>query len=363
MTMRTFIYNLVNKDGLLRNRHFWIIFSITLVLILFYNASYLNIANWFSLLSDIVNAKGVYAFVVAFLFLIPILYASVFFRIRGALIVWLVFLLAVIPRAIIESTSFEYILIVALFSIVALLTGIIMALEYHKEIREIDDAFQVKTTRWHTLARMLRIRDYERQYLARRLHDNVIQSLLVIANMVHALERGDYGVINPKAKKNLGKLQTTVLHVIDDVRQLSHGLRPSILDNVGLLPVLQWQADRITNENNIKVNIKVEGNVYRLPSDTEVVIYRIIKEALNNVARHSYASNAIVKLDFTGTDFKVFVHDNGRGFELPDNLDIFVKEGKLGLNRIYEQAKLLGGQLEIKSVKSEGTMIRLDISL
>ena len=107
--MKSQLQDLIKKDGILRNRHFWIICSITLVLILFYNASYLHITNWFLVFSDIVNAKGVYAFVVSFLFLIPILYASAFFRIRGALIIWVVFLLAVIPRAIIESTSFEYI--------------------------------------------------------------------------------------------------------------------------------------------------------------------------------------------------------------------------------------------------------------
>jgi signal transduction histidine kinase len=361
--MKNQLQDLIKKDGIFRNRHFWIICSITLVLILFYNASYLHITNWFLVFSDIVNAKGVYAFVVSFLFLIPILYASAFFRIRGALIIWVVFLLAVIPRAIIESTSFEYILIVALFSCVALLIAIIMALEYNKEVTDLSDTFQVKTTRWYTLARILRIRDYERQYLARRLHDNIIQSLLVIANRVHGLERGDYGVITPKAKKNLEKLQTMVLHVIDDVRQLSHGLRPSILDNVGLLPILQWQIDRIINENNIKVDIDVEGNVYRLPSETEVIIYRIIKEALDNIGKHSNATNAIVKLDFTTADFQVVVQDNGCGFEIPDNLDDFVKAGKLGINRIHEQAKLLDGKLEIKSIKSKGTVITFNVTV
>jgi two-component system sensor histidine kinase DegS len=361
--MNSQIDRLLGEKGLLKNRHFWIIGSITLILILFYNASYLHIANWFLLFSDIVNAKGVYAFVVCFLFLIPILYASVIFKIRGALIVWIIFMLAVIPRAIIESTSFEYILIVALFSVVALLTGIIMALEYNKEVSEIGDALQVKTTRWYSLARILKIREYERQYLARKLHDNIIQSLLVIANRAHALERGDYGVINPKAKKKIEKLQTMVLHVIDDVRQLSHGLRPSILDNVGLLPILQWQADRITNENNIKVDIQVEGSVHRLSSETEVIVYRIIKEALDNIYKHSNATDAVVKLDFTGTDFKVLIRDNGCGFDLPEDINVFINAGKLGLNRMYEQAKILDSDIEIRSKKSEGTAISFSITL
>lgn len=361
--MRNIVDSLLGSKGILKNRHFWIISIITLILVLFYNASYLHITGWFQVFGDIVSAKGVYAFVISFLFLIPILYASAVFRIRGALIIWLIFLLAVIPRAIVESTSFEYILIVSLFSVVALLIGIIMALEYNKEVEDIGDALQVRTTRWYALARVLKIREYERKYLARKLHDNIIQSLLVIANLTHALERGDYGVINPKAKKKIEKLQTMILHVIDDVRQLSHGLRPSILDNVGLLPILQWQADRITNENNIKIDIVVDGIVHRLPSETEVIVYRIIKEALDNIYKHSKATTGIVKLDFTGTEIKVLIKDNGCGFQLPDDINIFIESGKMGLNRMYEQAKILDSELVIKTKKNEGTAITFEIEL
>jgi two-component system sensor histidine kinase DegS len=361
--MKIQIEKLSGVKELLKNRHFWIISSITLVLILFYNANYLHITNWFMLFNDIVNAKGVYAFVVCFLFLIPILYASAVFRIRGSVIIWIVFLFSVIPRAIIESTSFEYILIVALFSLVALLIGIIMALEYNKEVKDVGDALQVKTTRWYSLARILKIREYERQYLARKLHDNIIQSLLVIANHAHALERGDYGVINPKAKKKVEKLETMVLHVIDDVRQLSHGLRPSILDNVGLLPILKWQAERITNDNNIKIDIQVDGVVHRLPSETEVIVYRIIKEALDNIYKHSSATSALVKLDFTGMGFEVLIKDNGIGFELPNDINEYINSGRMGLNRMYEQAKILDSDLQIISRKSEGTTISFNITL
>jgi two-component system sensor histidine kinase DegS len=359
--MNNMTEKLIGEKGVLKNRHFWIIGAITLALILFYNASYLHITGWFQVFNDIVNAKGVYAFVISFLFLIPILYASAVFRIRGALIIWLIFLLAVIPRAIVESTSFEYIMIVSLFSLVALLVGIIMALEYNKNVVDIGDALQVKTTRWYALARVLKIREYERQYLARKLHDNIIQSLLVIANRTHALERGDYGVITPKAKKQVGKLQTMILHVIDDVRQLSHGLRPSILDNVGLLPILQWQADRITNENNIKIDIQVEGSIYRLPSETEVIVYRIIKEALDNIYKHSEATEGIVKLDFTGTDFNVMIKDNGCGFELPDDISKYVDIGKMGLNRMYEQAKILDSDIKIITKKNAGTTVSFKV--
>ncbi len=360
--MKIDIGSFFNGKSLLRNRHFWIIGAIMLVLILFYNASYFHITGWLSWFKDIINAPGIYAFIFSFLFLVPILYASVVFRIKGALITWLIFLVSVLPRATYESTSFEYLLIVALFSVVALLAGVIMALDYNPPSRE-GYVSPETTTRWNYLARRLRMREYERQYIARKLHDNIIQSLLVIANRARALEVGDYGEVSQDAKKSLGKLQTMVLHVMDDVRRLSRGLRLSVLDNVGLLPVLKWQVERITQENGILVDIKVNGMEYMLPSEHEMAIYQIIKEALNNITQHSRATRAIVTLDFVTPDFQATIEDNGQGFKVAPELNESDYAASSGIGRMWQQAKLVGGTLSIKSENGKGTTVSVTVKL
>src|SRR4030065_948963 len=104
----------LKKRGILVNRHFWIIAGAMTLLTLLYNATYLGITSWFPWAKDIVSARGVYIFVLSFLFLVPIVHASAVFRLQGALITWLIFLAATLPRAIEDSPSLESFLRVAL---------------------------------------------------------------------------------------------------------------------------------------------------------------------------------------------------------------------------------------------------------
>jgi two-component system, NarL family, sensor histidine kinase DegS len=349
----------LKKNSVLFKRHFWIIAAITLVLALLYNASLLRVTRFFPLFNDIVTATGIYAFVVCFLFLVPILYASALFKIKGLAITWLAFLVSILPRAFIELTSFENVLIVSLFALVALLVGLLMALDYNPNVRERVGRAISATTRVRHLARLVKIREYERQFVARKLHDSIIQSLLVIANKAQSLERGDSGDINPQAKKNLENMQIMLLHVIDDVRNLTHGLRPGILDNVGLLPVVRWQTERLSQESGVKINLDVKGMEYKLPPETEVIIYRIIQESFNNIRQHSKATRVDLVFDFAAVGFKIILHDDGQGFKTPGDLKEFANEGKYGLDRIQEQVKLLDGTIKLTSGPGSGTTMEM----
>jgi signal transduction histidine kinase len=353
------INRIIKKFPVLSNYHFWIISFIVIVLILLYNALPLQLTRLFPFFQEIVYATGIYGFVVCFLYLIPILYASAIFKLRGLAVVWLIFLLSVLPRAIIELTGFEDILIVALFALVALLLGILVALDYNPGVKQKFDEALGYTTRMRHLARLVKIREYERQHIASKLHDSIIQSLLVIANRAHSIERGDSGEITAQTKKNLEKIQVMLLHVIDDVRTLSQGLRPGILDNVGLLPVLKWQAERLLQESGIRIDINIKGMEYKLPAETEVLIYRILQEIFKNIQQHSEATTAVLTLDFATVGFRISVKDNGSGFQIPQDLSVFVKKGKMGIDRIQQQVKLLDGTCEIISEEGVGTTVEL----
>jgi signal transduction histidine kinase len=342
-----------------QNPHFWAVASIMTVLILFYNASYLGIATWFPWFSGVVTAQGIYAFVLTFLFLIPLIYASVVFRLRGFLVTWAIFVAAILPRTLQQSPSLDSTLRVALFTLVALLLGILVALVYNPEAKE--DALKLaKGGRRISLARILKVQEYERQHLSRELHDKIIQTLLVIANRAHALGAGDSGELTPEARKQAEQLVVMLLLAVDDVRRLSRDLRPSILDNVGLLPSLRWLAEHTTQESGIIVEIRVNGIEYRLRPELEIVVFRIAQEALKNVGRHSGATEAVVTLDFAASNFKMTVEDNGQGFCLPESMSDYATKGRLGLARIEQQARLIEGTLDIQSELGKGTVITVE---
>ncbi len=346
--------------GILRNRHFWIIASTMTVLTLLYNATYLGITSWFPWAADIVSAQGVYIFVLSFLFLVPIVYAAAVFRLQGAVLAWLVFLAAMLPRAIEDAPSFESFLRTALVALVALLLGLFVAMDYRPGLKHSGVLERSRTARWLSLSRMLKVQENERRRLARKLHDDTIQSLLVIANRARALESGDYGRLAPKARKQADEILDMLLHTIDDVRRLSRDLRPSILDNIGLLPALRWLAESITNQSGIRIDLKVNGQEHGLPQEFEIIMFRIAQDALNNVVRHSAATLATVTLNFVATNFKMTITDNGRGFSPPENLADFATQGKLGLQRMEQQAKLLDGTFKVTSHPGKGTIITIE---
>ena len=342
------------KKSIVYEPHFWAVVCIMAMLISLYNATYFGIAGWFPWLEGLETGQELYVFVLSFLFLIPLVYASAVFRLRGALITWGIFLVATLPRAVQQSSGLESSLRVGLFALVALLLGIFVALEYSPVSKA---SKQATATRGLSLAKLLRVQESDRRYLSRELHDKTIQSLLLIANRAHALEAGDYGDLSPEAKKQAEQIMVMILQTIDDVRRLSRDLRPSVLDNVGLLPSLRWSAERLTHESGIKVEVVVNGKEHRLPPDFEIAIFRIAQESLNNVVKHSKATVATVTLDFITSDFKLIVRDNGQGFHVPQTMGDFAAEGKLGLERIQQHAALINGIFKVWSEPRKGTEV------
>jgi two-component system sensor histidine kinase DegS len=364
--MREVITNIVmnitsqKTKNIIHNPHFWTITCTMTVLVLLYNASLVGMANLFPWLEDMVTARGIYVFVLSFLFLIPLVHASAVFRLRGALVTWFVFLAAILPRVLYESPDFESLLRVALFALVALLLGMFVALDYKPGLEQRAGLGRTRAARWISLARILKVQEYERRRVARELHDNTIQSLLVIANHVNALEAGNYGSLSPETRKQIEGILVMLLHAVDDVRRLSYDLKPSILDNVGLLPALKWFAERLTLESGIRIEVRVNGRGHRLRPEFEIVMLRIAQDALNNVAQHSRATQAIVTLDFVTSNFKITVRDNGQGFCLPEKISDFAAKGKLGLERMRQQAKLVDGTFNVWSEPGKGTVITVE---
>ncbi|MBA7672890.1 Oxygen sensor histidine kinase NreB [subsurface metagenome] len=181
--------------------------------------------------------------------------------------------------------------------------------------------------------------------------------------MLHQLEHflQDKSDLRMDDTRFLWRLHEEVRSVLQEVRQFGRDLRPSILDDLGLNPALEWLASEMEKENGIDTNLQVVGSERRFPAEAELMLFRIIQEALRNVARHSSASQARVTVTFNEQTTEVTVEDNGKGFALPQNLGDLSRLGKLGLTGMQERARLLGGSLKVESKLDKGTKVTVKV--
>jgi PAS domain S-box-containing protein len=193
------------------------------------------------------------------------------------------------------------------------------------------------------------IQETERRHLAKELHDHLGQELTGLQFMLERAKNQASG----KQRSNLEEIQNSVSDIIGRVRELSLNLRPSMLDDMGLLPTLLWHIDRYTRQTGIRVNFEYNELPKRLPLEIETAAYRIIQEALTNAARYAQVNEVFVGLVAQEQTLWVEVLDNGKGFDLAGELD----RPTSGLSGMRERASLVGGYLVVESFMNQGTQI------
>ncbi|MCL4371548.1 MAG: histidine kinase, partial [Chloroflexi bacterium] len=201
-------------------------------------------------------------------------------------------------------------------------------------------------------ARVLGAQEEERKRIARELHDETSQALTSVIVGLKALEKPGRQC---EIQDRVAELRATVAETLEAVHRMAVELRPSALDELGLLPALRGYAKEYSRQHGIQVGLQVSGLKGRLPSEVEVAIYRVVQEALTNAAKYSEASQVAVKLSVEGSTLTATVRDQGRGFDL--NRVQQSKDGGLGLFGMRERVSLLSGQLEILSAPRAGTTI------
>jgi signal transduction histidine kinase len=202
------------------------------------------------------------------------------------------------------------------------------------------------------------IQEEERKRVARDLHDDTIQSLIAIGQRVE-LARETIAESSEDAMEQLRDLRKMVTHTIDSVRKFSRDLRPTVLEDLGMVPALQHLVNEVAQQDTIEIALDVEGAPEQLPAGMEVTIYRIVQEALTNVRKHSQASQARVQAQFLPERVIITVQDNGVGFAVPQETSDLVNRGSLGLMGLRERAQLFGGQMELTSQIGQGTRVRV----
>lgn len=331
-----------------RDSRFWIIQSLVLAI---------NITHM--LLEDtqiLVKGSELYLLSVS-LFLIPIVYAALSFGRRGAIptVAWALFLwLPEISSH--DSVTKKGILIQ--FGIISIIATIV-AIRVDRE-NAASDAAQRANLKLLKAKENLEIyielateaQEKERKRLSRELHDDTLQSLATSMTEIRtvALSENLEG-----ARDRLLRVQEILAGTMLSVRRFCKDLRPSLLDDLGLIDAIDWLADDLDARLGISVILEVEGERRRLEERRELLIFRVVQEALHNVERHSRATQVRIRIIFDPDNLMVSVADNGEGLSSAGP----PLETGLGLRGMDERTKLLKGSLIIESMPGRGTKITL----
>jgi PAS domain S-box-containing protein len=200
----------------------------------------------------------------------------------------------------------------------------------------------------------------ERRRIARELHDGPLQGIILLCRHLDTLaaDRGQSGTF---VDQDLKGARHTAELLADEIRRLSRDLRPSILDDLGLVPALRWLLKDLEKRTHIRTKFVVSDSDRRVPASTELGLFRIAQEALRNVERHARASEVVVTLTIDDHGECLVVTDNGDGMGSVDLGPSAASAGKLGLLGMQDRARLCGGELTIQTALGRGTTIDVRI--
>jgi two-component system sensor histidine kinase UhpB len=223
------------------------------------------------------------------------------------------------------------------------------------EVERLNSAFHRMIARLEAERReagraAIRAQEQERRRIAQDLHDEVNQALTAVSLRLQAsIEQAP-----PEMRKELLETKRLSSQAMEELLQLARQLRPSVLDDHGLLPALHSQVSDFAEQSGIHASFHSRGSVPRLTPEQQLVIYRVTQESLSNIAQHAQARNVEVELSFIGRTV-LRISDDGEGFTATRN-------GGLGLSGMRERALLAGGQLSIWSGQGQGTRVELTIT-
>jgi signal transduction histidine kinase len=358
-----------NRNKLLSSPHFWAILLIIIFIVSLYYSWPWREANlaqsiwhWIpgiSWLGDLAVWEFKYRVIGSLLF-IPTIYASVFFWLRGAIVAWFLSFIGILPVILgLWLTPWALALNIA---ILILPLFVVSAIALELKLRRKDSEHYAVRELEHRvyISKMLEIQENERQRIARDLHDETIQKLLFIANYAEAILSNNGN--NTREVNNKATLvRDTSLQTVDELRNICLNLRPSVLDNLGLIAALRLLADHINEEYHIQVQFNVTGDVRKLDTKIQTNIFRVVQEALSNIKRHSEANKALIDLEFTDDDLRLKIRDNGKGFNSKKGAIIAGGEHNFGLIGMQERIESLGGKFRIRSQNNRGTSLFIKV--
>jgi signal transduction histidine kinase len=349
----------------LRILHLGVLLTIILVITVFYYLRYFgvdqrNFPFWNWLIIEF------YTKTFGILFVIPLIYAAIFLGTLELTITWLVCGLLILPRIIYFSPHLESFLRAYLYYTLPFFTAMFFKTDIGSRKMQRRSFAEKAEQRQKYLLQVFNAHEIERKNIARELHDDVIQSLIVLTNQAQNI------ITNKHISTDDGELQRELNAIFEqittlremsreiskDIRNICLNLRPYIIDDMGIIPAVRWLINRF--ETDTEIALTIDGIERRFGPETELLVYRILQEAINNIRRHSSATQANIHFKFYQGGLKIFIEDNGQGFILPEELSTLTEEGKLGLVGMYERVKLLNGTIKINPKLGQGTSMMID---
>ncbi len=203
--------------------------------------------------------------------------------------------------------------------------------------------------------RLVEVQEVERRRVARELHDEVGQALTAVKINLQAIQQ------NPDAPVAALRLQDSIAVVeraLQQVRNISLDLRPSLLDDLGLVAALRWYVDNQAQRAGLTSYFSATPSDLRLPTDVETACFRVAQEAITNIIRHARATIVEVGLRSTGHGVRLVIRDDGVGFDVAAALERAGRGESLGLLGLHERVTMAGGRVDIHSIPSKGTEVR-----
>jgi len=225
---------------------------------------------------------------------------------------------------------------------------------------DVTEERQLRQNMEYYITQIIRAQEDERLRISRELHDDTAQVLASLSRSLDLLISKEKELSKPVIKR-LEELRKEADSVLQGVRRFSQDLRPSILDDLGLMPALDWLISDLEKQCKMAIKLDLVGNQHRLPPEKELTVFRIAQEALNNVKRHSQASAVEMTIDFSDDALTLIISDNGQGFNMPQRASDLALSGKLGIVGMRERARLIGGILIVQSETNVGTTITLRV--
>ena len=230
------------------------------------------------------------------------------------------------------------------------------------ERKQAEAALRQSKLRYSALSkRVIRLQEEERKRISRELHDEIGQALTSISIDLETIKRN-----LPPGSASIKKLletQSLANEVTENIRRISYDLRPTILDDLGLVSALRWYTNRFSKIANMDVKLQTTISEERLSNESKILLYRAVQEALTNVLKHSKANKVKIQLKSNDKFVELRIEDNGVGFRVKKVLDTEKKDGSLGLLGMHERIKLVGGTLDIISSPGKGTKLLIRVPL
>lgn len=238
-----------------------------------------------------------------------------------------------------------------------LASQISVALTYlNSDLKEMNTQYEELKDRQALSIKVIEAQEEERKRIAREIHDGPAQTM---ANVLLKSELCEKLIAKDieQAKLELKNLKNIVHQSLKEVRKIIYDLRPSSLDDLGLIPALSRYIMNFNNDSGIYVDFVVLSEYKRLSPEIEITCFRVVQEALTNISKHSMAKNASVKFEFGNRFISIIIKDDGIGFEREK-----IERG-YGLLGMKERVQILNGKFEVSSSQNKGTQIYVSIPL